>query len=45
MKSQYHKLYMLALLLVVIGGFNWGFIGAFNMNPVKEIVKKLNLKA
>jgi len=30
------KLYLLAMLLVIIGGLNWGFIGVFGRNLIEE---------
>lgn len=37
------RLYLLAMLLVVVGGLNWGSIGIFGKNLVEEL-NKLTLK-
>ncbi|MDA0208387.1 MAG: DUF378 domain-containing protein [bacterium] len=37
MKGGNNSLHMLAFLLVIVGGLNWGLYGAFNFNLVEAI--------
>ncbi|NPV61041.1 MAG: DUF378 domain-containing protein [Methanotrichaceae archaeon] len=35
--ETYNTLYWISLILVVVGGLNWGLIGLFNFNLVAAI--------
>jgi len=35
--ETYNTLYWIALILVVIGGLNWGLVGLFNFNLVAAV--------
>lgn len=36
-------LHMIAVLLVIVGGLNWGLVGGFNIDLVKSVGSALNL--
>lgn len=42
MKSNYHKIYMLAMFLMVIGGLNWGIVGVFQINFMQKLISNPN---
>ncbi|MBF8263390.1 MAG: hypothetical protein HW387_1055 [Parachlamydiales bacterium] len=35
--KNYHVLDLVAVILLLIGGLNWGLVGLFNFNPIMSI--------
>jgi uncharacterized protein len=38
-------LYLVALLLVIVGGLNWGLVGAFNFDLVAALLGHMSMLA